>query len=599
MNEIGHRVHFAQIGTPSPSVGMPDGVVHLRVDPPFISLPGRQAKAGLDVVLPRHLRNSEFYLVADIYRRDFAVHPEGHIGWWSFPLSRTGAMALVVSADNGRLEVSGGSVEGLGRWTNEELDLPASTTLLLHLVLRHRINDEIVHIQSLSLYRDPAAAEAASRERANLAGDWTAIETLSRAPFQWPAGSTIRIVTQRLPAPSRMAHGALAGQLMKLLARDGIAARLYATEFDPELRGAVAHIGDLAEDVQKNDLLLILFDDHLAALPWLTRLSCTKIFYFLGLPDFSRLQVFDAEVYERYVQAQTLIQHAADCELWAAGTARLAGIFAHHLLGRRTEEPTEESGETQVLGARKFLPRLAPADRSSLTPLLHAASELDADTRAACEAAIARRTLCCRLPGRAAFWDSVADAALPDLPCGGTLLFFHGRLSPDEGIVSALELFAAFAANAAECHLVIAGDRPVRAFADYLEYLLATRFATIKERVTLFADLDDGQIKALYRRCDVLLHLGPDAAPRLEEAVHFAKPLFTSGLAVPHAGYRLYGTNREIQAARIQHFLNDAGSLAGLVDQQRQTLAGLDSSADDLSIWDLLETAVARLAAGS
>ena len=70
-------------------------------------------------------------------------------------------------------------------------------------------------------------------------------------------------------------------------------------------------------------------------------------------------------------------------------------------------------------------------------------------------------------------------------------------------------------------------------------------------------------------------------------------------LAIPHAGYRLYGTNREIQAARIRHFLNDSRALAGLVDQQRRGLAGLDSSPGDVSILDLLETAIARVAAGS
>jgi len=599
MNEVGHRVRFPQIGGPSPSVGKADGVVHLRIDPPFLGLPGRQATAGLNVVLPRHLRDSEFYLVADIYRRDLAVHPHGHIGWWSFPLTRTGAIALVVSDDNGRIEVTGEDVEGLGRWVNEDLDLPGSTTLLLHLVLRHRVNDGIAHIQSVLLYRDPAAAEAASRERASLTGDWTAVAALSRAPFQWPAGSTIRIVTQRLAAAPRMARGPLAAQLVKLLARDGMAARLYASEFDPELRGPVAHIGDLAEDTQKNDLMLILVDDHLAALPWLARLSCIKILYFLGLPNFSRLQAFDAESHERNIAAQNLIRHAAGCELWAAGTARLAGIFAHHLLRSLTEGAIEESGRPQAMGARNLLPRFAPADRSWLTPLLNAASELDADTRAACEAAITHRTLSCRVPGRAGLWDSIVVAELPNLPAEGMLLLFHGRLSPDEGIVGALELFAAYAGDAGDGHLVIAGDRPVRAFADYLEYLLATRFTSIKERVSLFADLDDGQLKALYRRCDALIHLGPDAALRLEEAVHFAKPLFTAGSAVPHAGYRLYGTNREHQAARIRHFLNDSHALAELVDQQRTSLAGLDSSPGDVSVWDLLETALARVAAGS
>jgi len=111
--------------------------------------------------------------------------------------------------------------------------------------------------------------------------------------------------------------------------------------------------------------------------------------------------------------------------------------------------------------------------------------------------------------------------------------------------------------------------------------------------------LDDGELKALYQRCDALIHLGPDAAHRLEEAVHFAKPLFTAGSAVPQAGYRLYGTDRAIHAARIRHFLSDSQALTELVDQQRRSLAGFETSAGDLSIWELLETAIATVAAGS
>src|SRR5579863_6724685 len=152
MNEIGKRVRTPQIGEPAPSASKPGGGVHLHANPPFLSLLGRQAKAELNVALPRRLQDSEFYLVADIYRQDMPVHPLGHVGWWSFALGHTGAIALEVSADDGRIAVTAGNVEGLGRWVNEALDLPRLATLLLHVVLRHRPNDEIAHIQSLALY---------------------------------------------------------------------------------------------------------------------------------------------------------------------------------------------------------------------------------------------------------------------------------------------------------------------------------------------------------------------------------------------------------------------------------------------------------------
>ena len=96
-----------------------------------------------------------------------------------------------------------------------------------------------------------------------------------------------------------------------------------------------------------------------------------------------------------------------------------------------------------------------------------------------------------------------------------------------------------------------------------------------------------------------MIHLGPGGALLLEEAVYFAKPLFTAGSAIPHAGYRLYGASKEIQAARIRHILNDPRALAELLDQQRRSLASLDFSPGDLPIWDLLEAGAAHVAAGS
>lgn len=612
MNQIDRKAAPPHRADPAQSnAGVAEASFHLRFHPPFLTLGDGGSQATLDVSIPATIRADDLYLVADIYLSDRHAHPAGHVGWWSFAIASGTTIALDVLIEGRQMRVLARDGREIDRWVNPDFALPPSETLVMHLVYRQRHNHAIVHSQSLHIYRDATISVAAARIRASIEGDLSPVALLPRAAFQWPSGSTIRVVAQGMPPVARMARNGVALQLAKLLTRETIPCRLYAASFDPDLRGAVSHIGDLAEDAAADDLVVILYDDYLRDLPWLCRLPCTKILYFLGLPISTRLQAFDAEAYEHYVKARAAIRHIVDCDIWAAATREAAGQLARYLAkallpGDEGDEPgIAIAPNTDLAGAKaaisKILARLAPADRRRLEEHIGSTADLSADAVAVCERIIARQVRRCREPDRGGIWQAAETVEAPDLAAPGPVLLYSGRLSPGEGVLESIELFVELHKIAANSHLVIAGDHPVLSFLHYVEYLLNTRFAGIKNRVTVLADVDDSRLKALYRRADALLHLGPSGADLLGDAVHFAKPLFTAGgpkekkSRAVAVGYRFYDSDRPGQAARLQKILNDKEALSGLLECQRRDLAALEAAPDNLPIWALLELAAARI----
>ena len=166
-----------------------------------------------------------------------------------------------------------------------------------------------------------------------------------------------------------------------------------------------------------------------------------------------------------------------------------------------------------------------------------------------------------------------------------------------------LELFAEFGKISGDGCLAIAGDHPAPSFLHYVQYLLNTRFAGIKDRVILLAEIEDRALMALFSRAAAMIHLGPSGPGLLGDAVHFRKPLFTAcGASIGttgggSGGYRFYGDDRRGQAARLHSLLKDKDALSGLLDLQRQDHEALKSASDCLSIWPLLELAAACVAA--
>lgn len=580
-----------------PRAGEAEAPPHLRLDPAFLVLPGK-AEAVIAATLSPWGRRDELYLVADIYVAAHMRHPDGHLGWWSFAFGAGPTLSLHLRGDEERIEIA--DLEGcaLDRWINDAVSVPPDATLMLQMVVRQRYNDSIVHLQPVPLYRD--AARAAQADARRLAVGAPARDWVPPPSFQWPAGSTVRIITPTLPPLSRAARAGAALQLAGTLSREAIAWRLYAGSFDPELRGPVAPIGDLAEDAADRDVLLILFDDHLPELGWICRLPGCKVFAFLGLPDPDRLQVFDAEAYAHQLQARQDVAVAASCTLWAAPSDGLASQLGRLLLGPETDP--HDTGPPDLLALADGEQRPDAATLAGLRRAIAAGRLSPGRVDIVRRRLIENHVLRCPLPERRTLWEEVEEPAGESLQrTGRPLLLAPGRLRPSDGIIPLLTLFSAFLEIEPEAALVITGDRPAPAFFHYLEHMLASRFATGAGRITLLADPDDAVLKRLYRECAAVIDLGSAPDRVLEEAVAFAKPLILLGqraAAAPaeRAGYRLHGRDPDAQAAAIATLLRQPARIDSLLAEQQRALAARRSPVGAVSLWELLETAVMQVA---
>jgi hypothetical protein len=510
--------------------------------PDHLKLFAPEKKDTLYLSIPGMAEVGAVTLTLDAYRLENPVHPEGHFGWWTFDIAageKIGA-TLVDSQSGLTLKVDGLS----GAWVNEVNPDPSGVAdILLHVVLRHRVNNRILSQQSLVAYRS-AASLAAAQEAANGYLAPRPCLGAERPRFNWPRSCKVHLVAQSLPAPERLADRPEAVTVARLIRQHGIECCLYATHFDPRLRGLVRSTREMLDRSSDSDIILVFYDGREQNLGWLSKLPQRKAFVFLGIPESRRLQPFDAEAYRDYGLALRESGYACHFDIVAASSAEAGRSLAR----LESLQHGSESGSAQVLSARLFK--------------------------------------------RDVFWSGVGEGKID----GGLkrFLLYRSRLVPYNDLVSTLHLFDKIVERDPELHLVVASTRANSVYHRYIDYLLTTRFKSIHRHVHIRSDLSDSDLKALLVSCSAMIDIGPSLENHADDAVLFDKLLFVG----PQAGssgdrsssFRLYGAVED-QAEAVLSALR-AGQAPGRPEDSDT------GEAQQIGLWDILERLVALPIAG-
>ena len=179
----------------------------------------------------------------------------------------------------------------------------ATASILLHLVLRHKVNNSILSQQSLVLYRSAEVLQHDMAVARAYLGETGADHTSIAHGFNFPKDVTVHLVSQALPRAGQIVGQPTAVMAARRLLRNSISCRLYASEFDPWLRPCVSGTRELLDGIKDKDILVLFYDGYEGNLSWLHQLSCRKAFVYLGLPSTEHLQAFDAEAHHNYTQA--------------------------------------------------------------------------------------------------------------------------------------------------------------------------------------------------------------------------------------------------------------------------------------------------------
>ncbi|MBL9125130.1 MAG: glycosyltransferase [Planctomycetaceae bacterium] len=551
----------------------------------------RAKTAKIRLTFPPATWEHDVFLVVDVYAALNPIHPEGHAGWWKWTLADREEITLQVHKSDAGLAVRFNGQAPTEFWVNEDYDPAAEPVLALHVVLRQNSSGSIVFNDLVQVFNDKRALEWAEDRRNRFAT--IDAEPLSIPWYHWPRSSTVRIVAANIF--ERDAVGNFAIGVARLLQANGIPCQLYASQFEPALRGAIRYQGEILDDVEEQDLVWMNFSIYDPYLPAIADLRCRKLLYYHNITPPNFFQIYDAE-YAGYC-AKGLAQLIAAAKFDAIlANSRTTARQLRQLVAAQQQAVAATAAE-QKRRARFDAARDATYESAAQRKALGTPAALAAEREAEQAPPPVRKLkvgVCPPILGQDRWGRLTAEPV--NLPAAKTLLLYVGRIAPNKRIEDLLALFAKFHALDRESALLIVGGASFSGYSGYLQYLLDHEYAAVKSQIHFLSVVSDEQLKSIYAAATAFVTMSAHEGfcVPLVEAMAFDLPIFAAaepGVAetLGDSGRRYYHKDFAEMAADLRDLLAAPGKRAQIVAAQRARLAELLAVADGRPIWSALE----------
>ncbi|MEX2113975.1 MAG: glycosyltransferase family 4 protein [Pirellulales bacterium] len=516
---------------------------YVMIDQSRIDLTDRE-QAELKLSFNSSVWDNELFLVIDLYSAAKPVHPEGHVGWWKWPLDAKGDLTVQVKKEADGFAVTFDGAAPQEFWRNPDYAGLDEPVIALHVVLRPVLSEAVRFDDILHLYNsaDALAVSAQRRERLEQPAGWVA----SSPWFVWPRESTIHLVSTN--AFERDAVGNFALSLHRLFRANGIPCQLYASQFDPALRQTIRHTCELFSAAAEDDVVLMNFSIFEPWLPRLAQLPSKKILYFHNITPARFLQVYDAE-------------YAAHC---TDGLAQLKHLHQFDAL------MANSTSSARVLQA--------------------AASESNG-------AEVASVTIGPPIVGPKAWHDVEAEPI--DLPPQATRLLYVGRIAPHKRVEDLFALFECYHRLDPDSALVVVGGSTFEGYRGFLQYLLRSEYAPLKDFIHFREHVSDGQLKTLYQSSSAFLTMSEHEGfcVPVVEAMMFDLPVFAFAEeavleTLGRSGRVSYFKEFDAMAADLRSVLTTSWKQRSIVAAQRERMKQIVHQADGQVFWATLEKVV-------
>ena len=488
--------------------------------------------------------DSELFLVIDLYSAAHPVHPEGHVGWWKWPLDFKGDLSVEVVRGDDAYSVTFNGEAPREFWKNPDYSGVEEPVIALHVVLRPVISEAVRFDDVLYLYNagDALAVDSGRRRQLDHPQGWVT----SSPWFVWPRESTIHLVSTN--AFERDAVGNFALGLHRLFRANGIPCQLYASQFDPALRETVRHTCELFDRATEDDVVLVNFSIFEAWLPRLAQLPAKKVLYFHNITPARFLQVYDAE-------------------------------YADHCT----------DGLKQLECFRDFDALLANSTSSAC--VLQAAAS-DDESQEVLDVTIGPPTV-----GRKPWHEIAAEAV--ELPPQTTKLLYVGRIAPHKRIEDLFALFESYRNLDPDSALLVVGAARFEGYIGFLRYLLNNEYADLKQDIHFLESVSDGQLKTLYQECDAFVTMSEHegfCVPLLE-AMTFDKPVYAFAEeavteTLGRCGRVFYTKDFGAIAADLRSVLTTTWKRRSIAATQRERMKQIVEQADGRVFWSMLEKVI-------
>jgi len=439
--------------------------------------------------------------IVDIYAADDHSHPNGHAGWWEYPLTGSTSVDVRVTCTEKGLTTFFNGESAQTFWQNDKFHI-AGRTLIMHLVVREWRSTTILFNDPISLYPDQKKLEA-SKPCVNL-GDLP--DDMPLRWFIWPAQQRVKIVFGSLNSKGSQT---LCRQLAVLLSKNNISFKIYAHEYSNTQRKSVQPVEYLCHDAKKEDLIFFVLAEGGPALSIVANLSSKKILYHMHLPDYRRYQAFDAEFarkLEELADQQHLIMKFDGICYESEYTKK---IVTQSLYKQASLSLLEEWGACQTPDGIVTISPIGICDKNSNSPKCSTETLFCTLPKGSPEFLPQRLALTMTKPGipqsLGSFppslwrknWDKINEEEChhPEM-----FILSVGSFRPDRHHETTLQIFAEVAKQHPSLGLVIAGWPFINGYWDYLRFLRENIYSQYASRIVFLQSCNEGQLKYLYKR---------------------------------------------------------------------------------------------------
>lgn len=501
-------------------------------------------RAELKLSFSSSVWDAELFLVIDLYSAAHSVHPEGHVGWWKWPLEVKGDLAVeVVKTPEGfRVLFDGAEPEEF--WKNPDYLGLEEPVIALHVVLRPVLSEAVRFDDVLHLYNSASALDASRERRLQL--DFPTGWVPSSPWYVWPRESKIHLVSTN--AFERDAVGNFALKLHRLFRANGIACQLYAGNFDPTLRGTIRHTSDVFTLAAEDDVVLVNFSIFDPWLPRLSALRSKKVMYFHNITPARFLQVYDAEYAAHCADGLGQLKHLEQFDALMANSASSARVLDKYAARAESESPLEVTTCPPVIGAKA--------------------------------------------------WHDIGAEPI-DLPPQNTRLLYVGRIAPHKRVEDQFALFERYHELNPDSALLIVGDTGFEGYIGFLRYLLNNEYAELREHIHFYQGVSDGQLKTLYQTCDAFVTMSEHEGfcVPVVEAMTFDTPVFAYAdeavrETLGRSGRVFYYKEFDAIAADLHSVLSTTWKQRSIVSFQRERMKQLVQESDGRAFWATLEKVI-------
>lgn len=527
----------------------------------------------------------DLFLVIDIYSAANPVHPEGHVGWWKWPLEEKEDIVVTVTRGPRGISVEFNGNKPAELWTNPAFTGSDEAALAVHVVLRDAKAEAIEFDDTIYLYQSQAARDASLARQAQLA---ITGRPASTPWYVWPHGAKVHIAATNIF--ERDAVGNFALSIRQLLAANGIPCQLYAEQFDPALRGLIRHTCNLVADAAPEDLLLVHLSIVDSWLPGITQLPARKLLYFHNITPPRFFQVYDAEYAAHCSKGVEQIAHARQFDVLLANSCNSATVL-RNLMQPKTksladdDQAPELNGDGQANGHARQKGPFEDASRllERAARILDRPAHEDVKIHVCPPLVIERRGT------------DIPDSPI-DLPAQKSRLLYVGRIAPHKRIEDLLALFAEYRRLDSDSALLLVGGASFSGYMGYLRYLIEHEFHRGQSHIHFLNSVTRGQLETIYRSASALISMSEHEGfclPLVEAMAHDVPVFAYADDAVRETlgkSGRLFMRKDYSAIARdIHDVLSHDWKRALVLEQQRRRLAEIREAADGRVLWQALE----------